>query len=210
MSRRDEWLSTCWLLSYLSPYADDPALPGSPDEWKPILTMADRGLVLSGLAESLFRKEAEIPGEVREHLVLSLELHSLRNRIVQNEVLQLIGALNDMDIEPVVIKGATTLLSGGATLTERLMLDVDIWIPDPGQRAAALHCLEALGYRSTGPAEVTGGAHHYPPHFKPNSLSRVELHYDLFPESHRQLLGEENGIRVISASLGDLKFGVLD
>jgi hypothetical protein len=210
MSERADWLSTLWLLSYLSPFSPSRALPESTDTWRDILAAADRGLVLPRLATAILASAESAPPDVSEYLAQCLELCVMRDGELRGQLMELLRRLNDRGIRPVVMKGATALLDGTRGATGRVMLDLDLGIPEAVHHPAAFAALHELGYEASGPLEVNPAHHHFPSFFLDGALSRIELHYRLASDQKDMTWDEEGACsRLVDQEFQGLRFRTL-
>jgi hypothetical protein len=123
--------------------------------WRPVLNMANRGLVTARLAQAL-HAAGDVPPPVAAFLAEVLGRNRLRNEALCGQLSEAVSALNAAGVEPVLLKGAAGLVTRGPAWREgRILCDLDILVR-PRETGAALCALTALGYaafrRQRGPA----------------------------------------------------------
>ncbi len=148
----------------------------APDAWADIFKVADRHLVLPRLALGLLPRRDETGDAVADFLEAALELCRHRNDRLRRQLLTFCRAFNAVGIEPILLKGAPFLLAHDASRYRRMMLDIDIWVPDPAQQEQAIRCLHDLGYAMRADPATSLHSPHYPPFFHDGEIARVELH----------------------------------
>lgn len=189
MSGRSELAAVHWLWRFCSPFAETPALP-APDAWADIFKVADRHLVLPRLALGLLPRRDETGDAVADFLEAALELCRYRNDRLRRQLLTFCRAFNAVGIEPILLKGAPFLLAHDASRYRRMMLDIDIWVPDPAQQEQAIRCLHDLGYAMREDPATSTHSQHYPPFFHDGEIARVELHRDMVHSDFAGLLDQ--------------------
>ena len=186
-----------WLCAALSPLTD-------PDKvvqlnksyelnWDMVMEQAHHGMVLPALYHSLLTKGLLhlAPDEVAQALQGFFELNVELNGRRRDQVYAISTCLNDKDIGHIWLKGATHLLRKDWKLSPRMMLDIDIWIPNESQHKQAFIQLTELGYEfldSDQEQEIDHDHHHYPPLYKPNETARLEFHQHLISREFFSLL----------------------
>ncbi len=100
--------------------------------WNVLLREARRLDLSSRLAVSLGDRDGEppLPDKVREHLAGARAVAAQHERIVRWEVDRIRHALRDLELSPVLLKGAAYLLAGLPPARGRLVGDVDILVPE--------------------------------------------------------------------------------
>jgi len=122
------------------------------------------------LPNGLLTITASLDGIWRDHL------H--RRKVMAEWLAELVGALNAVGIEPILMKGARSLASGQPAW--RSMRDLDLLVPgDAAERAQGIAL--SLGYqRSTGATEKAG-KHHFQPLFRDDLPGWLEIHRKAAP-----------------------------
>jgi hypothetical protein len=106
-------------------------------------------------------------------------------------LLTLCRAFNRAGIEPVLLKGAPLLLAREPAGYRRMMLDLDIWVPDGHQLDQAVRSLHDLGYRMHEDPATSSHTQHYPPFFHDGEIARVELHWDIVNTRLSELMDQK-------------------
>ena len=157
-------------------------------------------------------RRAEIGDAVADFLESVLRLHQYRNDALRQQLLTLCKSFNVAGIRPILLKGAPLLLADNTTGFARMMLDLDVWVPDASQQPLAIQCLHDLGYEMRGDAEWYRLHHqHHPPFFCDAELARIELHRDMVDPRYADIM---NQTAVAAASIehnsDGIQYRVLD
>ncbi len=151
-------------------------------DWPALLTLANEHLLTPTLHRALKSHRRGLPAEVWRYLDYLHVMNSRRNRFVHRQALELIGALNEVGITPMILKGALMVLAdvrvGRAT---RMMADIDVVVPHES-RSEAFAVLDRLGYkmRSAYP-----DGHHAAGEFaREGSPAAVDLHFELVDQRY--------------------------
>ncbi|MFO1433553.1 MAG: nucleotidyltransferase family protein [Candidatus Competibacteraceae bacterium] len=202
MRFRSAHLLLCrWLSGALGRELQATDLPVTPAEWQHVLRLSSTHLV-TPLLHWVARTQgylSSLPPNVVAFLEAVYTLNRDRNRQCLDQLAHLTQALNGIGVQPVLLKGAATLVSDlYPTLGERMIGDIDVLIPAP-RLPDILERLADAGYRRMG----TGGAlpkakdfagfsgHHYPRIDSPDWPVGVELHICLVDSSAARLLSAE-------------------
>ena len=126
----------------------------------------------------------------REYLDAVLRFNSERNALLLVTLKRVAALLNAIDIEPVVLKGATELITGSYPAAGmRVIGDLDLLIPiDRAQSAAA--ALKKAGFAPVGPP-LPPNHHHLPVLADPETAAGVELHMTVVHNRSEALKDEE-------------------
>ena len=119
-----------------------------------------------------------LPVEVDDHLKLIYELNHRRNTEILQQVSSINSLLNSQGIVPLYLKGVGNILDGlYADLSERIMCDIDLLVPDDQFEATALALLEN-GYQECKKYDPRKRKvmKHYPTLSKPGARAPVEIH----------------------------------
>lgn len=132
-------------------YADDlPArLKSETLDWQGLCWLAGSGLVTPALAGALQRKGlfTQLPDDVQEVLSTIQSLNRERNQMLREQLINISQALNQIGIQPVLLKGAIALTEGQYPGAEdRVIGDLDLLVLDE-QREAATDALLQIGYQ---------------------------------------------------------------
>jgi len=150
-------------------------LPVTPD-WRAILTMANRALVTAQLYEALARTGAvqSLPDNVHGFLREVSERNRERNRRLARQLGEALQALNNANIEPILLKGAAVWASSGCGLDfNRIFSDLDLLV-NPMEVERALDALVESGFpvlRYSGK-----GSHAVATLGRPTDVGVIDLH----------------------------------
>lgn len=146
--------------------------------WPLIVTISSRQMVTPALFSSFKAHglEGVLDPEIRNYLSIIHQLNLERNETILKEVYQLVSRLNEIGVQPTLIKGAAHLASGlykdpGA----RIMSDIDILVPE-SLLMTCVEKLKSIGYDSKKPFDGELRSHHFPRLFHPNRGAGVEVH----------------------------------
>jgi hypothetical protein len=120
------------------------------EQWSEVLEVANRGWLGPALYISLARASRleQIPTAVRDYLGFLHELNRERNRRLRAQLVEAVAALNQLSIEPILLKGAVHLFCApDESLGSRMMSDLDLCV-DAAEMLRARGALAALGYRA--------------------------------------------------------------
>jgi hypothetical protein len=155
-----------------------------PAGWVPVLALANEHLLTPALWTALRTSplRPRLPDEVADYLQALHRLNGERNRTIRAQLGELVGALNDAAIVPVLLKGAATLFAGPyADNGTRMMRDIDLLVPAP-VRDRAIAVLRRTGYVL---ARGYGEAHHAFGDFaRAGDPAAVDLHVELVDPRH--------------------------
>lgn len=135
------------------------------------------------------RHDATVGVELRSYLDAVLRLNGKRNERLCDTLEQVTGALNEIDIEPVLLKGIAYLVSGYyPALGARLVGDLDLLIPrERAQDAAA--AMARIGFVVD---QVLPENHHHLPRMRHVETSiLVELHMRVLPRANDPIIPVE-------------------
>ena len=162
--------------------AGNPWVPGSDWDWDQTVDIAAREEVLPTLHAKL-----SCPREVADFFEAIHELNAERNRQLLGEVEALALLLNQVGIEPVLLKGAAYLLTGVyPDPADRLLQDIDFLV-SPAQSRQAFEVIESAGYEPYIPNPTVLVRHHYPTLTQIHRVP-VEIHHRLGHGACRRLL----------------------
>jgi len=165
--------------------------------WEEVVSLANNQLLTPALWIALQNRglDEELPEDLREYL---LELHGLnkeRNAHLRTQLLEAVHKLNDIDVTPVLLKGAMHLVAdiygdSGA----RIMTDIDLLVPHESvdRCVSALH---ELGYRPEPDslADYPPQHHQYAPLYRSGGYGPVEIHRGLM-EGFADMLSAETAL----------------
>ena len=142
--------------------------------WKIVIEVGDQHYVTSALAWCL-RDKAYLPIHVRRHLDAVLILNGKRNQKLLKVLARVAAALNAIDIEPVLLKGAAYLVEGIYPAPGLRMLgDLDLLMREDRVKVSA-EALQKIRIQVAGPA-LPENHHHWPVLVDPETGAAVELH----------------------------------
>jgi hypothetical protein len=178
-------------------------------DWRQIAELAADHFLTPALWVSLSRKrlESHLPEDARDFLHYVHGLNVERNRALRAEVLRIAASLNELGVEPILLKGAINLFdSAYGDFGARMMMDIDILIPET-EIAHALAPLERLGYRPVG--EGAWKAHTYSALCRPGANWSLDVHRYLGYQrdivapadvGHEAVPLESHGVRLLAPS----------
>jgi hypothetical protein len=147
--------------------------------WERLFDEANKNAVLPAVSLALQHwSEMTLPSEVSDFLSAVTTLNLERNDRISRETESVAALLNQIGIEPVLLKGTAYLVLGVfASPAERYLVDVDLLIPkEHVDTAAAL--LITNGFVRDDTDRFGRFRHHHPPLRRPGSIS-VEIHHTL-------------------------------
>jgi len=118
-------------------------------DWQGLSWLAGACLVTPSLAGALQRKGLfdRLPDEVQDYLHTLQSLNRERNQMLREQLIIITEALNRIDIQPVLLKGAITLTSGQYPGAEdRVIGDLDLLVSDSLMEVATA-ALTDMGYQ---------------------------------------------------------------
>ena len=139
------------------------------------------------------RHENEAPPGLLAQLAQAKRLHAERRQLLRNTLFEAVGALNRQGIEPLLLKGAVSLVSGEPAW--RTLRDIDFVIP-PGQAAACLAALKQQGFCEV--ADSGARPHHLHPLSRDGFPATLEPHVMLGGTRARSVLSDESLLRTAS------------
>lgn len=99
-----------------------------------------------------------------------------RNSRIRSQAIEIVDALSNAGIASVLLKGAAFLFeSAPEDLGERMMLDLDVLVPEP-DLARSISLLNNLGYIAAGNQKLV---HHHPPLVRQGDIATVEIHWHI-------------------------------
>jgi hypothetical protein len=152
-------------------------------DWESIVQIANQQLVSPALWVSLMNKglDEDLPDELKCYLSGLHNLNLQRNILIKQQAEEIIRSLNEIGIEPILLKGAALLCTNAFTDSgTRILADLDIMVLKADVEKS-WQILSALGYRTHEPgAPVDTWAHHQPPMLRDGEPAAIELHTQLF------------------------------
>jgi hypothetical protein len=170
--------------------------------WPQVLLLAGNHLVTPSLGGALRRRGLfdALPTDVRYYLDGIQELNRARNRILYEELIAVAQQLNNIDVEPILLKGAIALSPDQYPGAEdRVMGDLDLLLPiDRIDEAFA--ALQKIGYHAPYleymlPSDAK--RHHHAPR-----LLHQELPVAI--EFHKRMLSDVQAAARLRAQMGEI------
>ena len=174
MKRWDTFVVLCGYLR-AGLLADARSGPGGGVRWELLIEASSHHFVTPALAWCL-RDQPDLPPEIRDYFDATLVLNGQRNERLIGALGRIGAALNAIDIEPVLLKGAARLIDGVYPAAKlRYLGDLDLLIP--GDRAAeAAAALKRIGFDAE-PGSMPAPVHHHLPMLRERDTgAAVELH----------------------------------
>ena len=144
--------------------------------WKDLFEIARAHVIVPSLSWCL-RDEMSVAPEFRSYLDAVIRLNGKRNERLCRQLEEAVGALNTIDIEPTLLKGAAHLLGGiYPTSAARLMSDLDLLVPQE-RSADAFAAMQRIGFGVDTP--IADRHHHLPAMRHSETDVVIELHTPL-------------------------------
>lgn len=152
------------------------------DQWEAVAEMAIDQRIASLVYCVLMKRflELNLPISIIKTLSNHHRAYTMHNMKLQAELARLIKALNEVNIQVIVLKGLHLASCVYEQVGQREMDDVDLLV-SKNDLVAAREVLLAHGYVGIEPNDVsvhTTYSHHLPPLCKPGVM-RVELHWNI-------------------------------
>jgi hypothetical protein len=131
-------------------------------EWESLIEVSRSHYVAPALAWCL-RGDALPPADVRRHFDAVLMLNGKRNEKLLNGLARVAAALNAIDVEPILLKGAAHLVEGlYPAPCLRVVGDLDLLVAENRLESGA-EALQRIGFKAGGPPLPEN--HHHWPHY---------------------------------------------
>ena len=142
--------------------------------WASLIDIGTQQYVTPALAWCL-RDKSFVPADVRGYFKAVLLLNEQHNEKLLNGLARVAATLNQIDIEPVLLKGAAHLVERVYPAPGvRLVGDLDVLISEDRVTKAA-EALQKIGFAIGGPT-IPQNHHHWPVLIDPETGAKVELH----------------------------------
>ena len=131
-----------------------------------------------------------VPADLRKYLQILYDHNGERNRRLMDHAEETTQYLNELGVEPVLLKGTANLLSGlYFDQSTRFISDIDMLIPE-NRMADCIRKLKDADYDYLLPPESDcwKAHHHCPPLLKKKRYFRIELHHQLVPIRYQNLI----------------------
>jgi hypothetical protein len=123
--------------------------PPADADWEAIVEVANRTLLTPGLFDALSRASRldVLPDEERTYLDFIHGCNLERNTRLRTQLVEAVGRLNSVGVEPTLLKGAVRLFCDpDGRLGSRMTRDLDLNV-DEHEAEAAMKCLVDIGYQ---------------------------------------------------------------
>jgi hypothetical protein len=150
--------------------------------WNELLEVANRAFLTPALCVSLSHESlsSAVPDSVASYLAELSRLNRVRNGRLRQQLAELVAALNERGVTPLLLKGAGVLFARDDSYAlSRMVTDLDILVA-PDQGAAALAVLAERGYRSM--SDRAPPTHTLGDFVRPQDVGAVDLHVALLTE----------------------------
>jgi len=157
--------------------------------WEGLIPIGEEERILPALNARLQETGISwlLPAEVASFFSAVEELNLERNRAILAELATVAALLNEVGIEPVLLKGAAYLVAGVyASPAARYLMDVDLLIPEP-KMSIGIEALIQRGFEWDRRDRLGRFRHHHPPLRRAGSVP-FELHHSLGMSSCKSLL----------------------
>lgn len=172
------------------------------DEWVGVLATANTHLLTATLTRAVAPHRAAVSQEVWAYIDYLRTMNRRRNRLIRRQAQELIRALNEVGIEPLLLKGVLMTLferkSGAGT---RMMTDIDAAVPADA-RETAVAVIRRLGYRPGSSYPL--GHHAVAEYVRDGDPAAIDLHIELVDQHYILPAAEiwESSERVAAAGGG--------
>lgn len=174
--------------------------------WPELISFANHELLAPALWVALRDKElvSELSDGTAEYLRRVHAVNRVRNDRIRTELKEVIRALNEDGIEPVLLKGAIDLVASRySDPAARILRDLDIFVPQP-QHTRVLAILSSIGYQATADWLQT----YFTELSRPGSIAPIDLHW--YVSAQRNVLPPEEALQnSTTMTAGDLRFSIL-
>lgn len=153
---------------------------GSDLNWEAFIRFAEKERVLPALYRLLQRADvrSNIPTDLMGFLGSVEEMNGERNRAILAELGTVAKLLNEVGIEPVLLKGSAYLVKGVyANPARRYLGDLDLLVPAKSLQTG-IQVLARHGFGWNSEDRLGHFRHHHPPIRRPGAVP-VELHHSL-------------------------------
>lgn len=174
--------------------------------WPELIAFANHELLAPALWVALRDKElvSELSDGTAEYLRRVHAVNRVRNDRIRTELKEVIRALNEDGIEPVLLKGAIDLVASRySDPAARILRDLDIFVLQP-QHTRVLAILSSIGYQATADWLQT----YFTELSRPGSSAPIDLHW--YVSAQRDILPPEEALHgSLAMTAGDLRFRIL-
>jgi Uncharacterised nucleotidyltransferase len=153
--------------------------------WERVVQLANTAFVTPTLWTALVESGVQdaVPEDVAWYLSELHRMNQTRNDAIKQQIVEIIGTLNQVGVEPLLLKGAALLITGMLDdPASRIMIDIDVMIRI-GEVEKVLETLSTLRYRSQVPdLSIFNSCQHLAPMFRSGEPAVIEIHTRLFHE----------------------------
>jgi hypothetical protein len=171
------FLSSCF---HVDGIAARTQMPSDEWDWERLFAEASDEALLPALYSRTLELDlhGSLPSSVSDFLSSVESLNAERNEAILGEVKLAIRLLNEIGIQPLLLKGAAYLATGVYNIqAARYLADVDLLITD-AQINVAAQTLMQNGFQLAENDPFARYRHHYPPLMRPGAV-HFELHHTL-------------------------------
>jgi hypothetical protein len=163
----------------------------SDNDWLRLIGLAnrDRHRLTPALQEALFISTGTaLRQDVQDYLALVAKANDERNAAIRSEILDVVGVLNAVSLEPVLLKGAAALMHPEPALALRMVGDIDLLVPETGE-TRALAALKRAGFIELASSSVP---HTIADLSRPGSHAQIDLHRAVLDAPFQDLLSAKH------------------
>jgi len=174
----------CRWLRPTPPAGGYPSPDISPEAWQSVIALANAHLLVPALCAALKHSGqlSAVPPEPRRYLVRLHRLNRRRNILIRRQTLELVEALNEVSVVPLLLKGALVLTVDPATHRGgRMMADIDFAVP-PEVAGTTSDVLARLDYTLRN--RYPDGHHAYGEFGRSGSPAALDLHFELIDQHY--------------------------
>jgi hypothetical protein len=187
------FLDLCALLALRAIASDSPSHDW---DWELIVRLAGNHMATPAVWAAV-EGRGFVPDEVKTYFRVIHDMNAERNAVILGGLAAAVARLQEIGIEPILLKGAASLASGlYADPAERILTDIDLLISSRQIQAAAA-ALRGMGYTDyTDPPSTprwvrpptSHHPHHIPALIHPGGIFSVEIHMSLVIDEFERLL----------------------
>jgi hypothetical protein len=169
-------LVAAWLRPVIS--MEPARVPDIAMPWETIAEAASYHFVSPALGCTI-GSDPLLPEKARDYFQVLLELNRERNEVIVEGLTGALRALNDVGIQPVLLKGAALLTENAyRDRGMRVMQDIDLLVPDARLQDAS-NAIVSAGFDPKQDSETPAGHHHLPIQVHRETGLGIELHREL-------------------------------
>jgi hypothetical protein len=147
-------------------------------DWMSLIGLANQTLTTPALMEFATRCKDKVPEDVYLYIREMFDRNMARNDRLAMQLAEIVAAINDRGVTPILLKGAATLaIAARPQRGLKLMSDLDIMVL-PDQIEETMNALHAIGYRVHIESEQ-GAGKWYVDLKRSGDVGMVDLHREL-------------------------------